>query len=282
MLADIHIHSHHSHGTKVYYDGVDSPRELLIQAKRIGLGAVAITDHDTMKGSLEARKLSGKYGIMVIAGMEVSSLKGHILALGISEPVPKGLGVEETVDRIHQQGGVAVAAHPFDIRRVGMRKLARYCDAIETFNSQNLDRISNIKALKFADKHNIPKTAGSDAHSRELLGNGVIEISPEPQDADEILKKIKRGEVSLRRRYAPLSEITRMSVRRLKLSYDYTSRYVEEHYGQPKKAVAKSLLKLVNRSPGRIDYLFLGFTYFGYAVLMVYAGVRNMFSLDRL
>lgn len=278
MLADIHIHSTHSRRTKVYYDGVNSPREILERARRIGLGAVAITDHDRIKGSLEAMKLSGKYGVMVIPGVEVTSSRGHILALGVSEVIPKGLSVEETVDKVREQAGLAIAAHPFDVRREGIGNAARHCDAVEVFNSQNLDRISNRKAEGFAEKLKMPKTAGSDAHSTGLMGNGVIEILPEPYDIDEILGKIRKGKVDLRCKYSPLSEVTRMSVRRLQLSYGYTYRYIENHYKQPKRAVAKALLSLVKRSPGCIDYLFYGLTYMGFVMLMGYSLVRNSFA----
>lgn len=279
MFADIHIHSYYSHGTKIYYDGVNSPKDILIYAKRIGLDAISITDHDTLKGSNQAIKLSKKYDITVISGMEVSSSDGHILALGISESLPKGLSAEETVDMIHERGGIAIAPHPFDIRRTGIGHLARICDAIEVFNSQNLDRVSNIKAERFANKYNIPKTAGSDAHSIELIGNGIIEIPSYP-DIDYILKKIKSGDILLRCRYSSLTDVTKMAIKRLKLSYNYTYRYINKHYSQPKRTMAKLLLNLVKRSPGKIDYVFLTLTYFGYIMILIYSGMRNILTFD--
>jgi len=89
------------------------------QAKRIGLSGIAVTDHNEIRGALEALKFSSS-DFRVIPGVEVSSAAGHILALGVEEVVARGLPADETVDRIHALGGVAVAAHPFDRLRQGV------------------------------------------------------------------------------------------------------------------------------------------------------------------
>jgi predicted metal-dependent phosphoesterase TrpH len=106
--ADLHIHTHFS-------DGADSPRDVLRWAERKRLDVIAITDHDTIEGARVAAQLAreSRSNPDVIIGEEVSSADGHILGLFLTERVPPGLSAEETVAAIHEQGGLAVAAHPF-------------------------------------------------------------------------------------------------------------------------------------------------------------------------
>lgn len=279
MLIEIHTHSTYSHGSKVYYDGVNSPEEILKEAKKKSLRAIAITDHDAIEGCLEALKLQKKYNILVLPGLEVSTRQGHVLALGVEELIPKGLSIWETIDRIHQQGGLAVATHPFDIRREGCKDLARYCDAVEVFNSMNLDRISNKWAENLAREYNLPVTAGSDAHYKKMLGSGAVEISSDIDSVDGILKAIRNRKLKLRKDYASISDITQLSVRRLRLSYQPTLDYIGENYRQPKRFVARKLLSLVKRSPGKIDYLFKALAVIAYGGITAYGLFRNLLKL---
>ena len=92
MRADLHIHSCRSRDSSV------TVVEIVQRAKALGLGCIAITDHNTLQGSRDAREIEG---ILVVPGVEVSSADGHVLAYGIAEDVPRGLRVEETVERIH-------------------------------------------------------------------------------------------------------------------------------------------------------------------------------------
>ena len=117
MKLELHTHTNYSHRSKVFYDGVNSPEEMVRQAARNGTGALVITDHDTMKGFPKARKAGRKYGIQVIPGEEVTTKRGHVVAVNIQDAIPAGLSLRETIDRIHSQGGLAIASHPFDIMR---------------------------------------------------------------------------------------------------------------------------------------------------------------------
>src|SRR5690242_4156882 len=106
-LADVHIHTSYS-------DGQPSVRDVLAYASNCtSLDVIAITDHDTIEGALEAAILAPTYRIQVIVGEEITSRQGHILGLFLRERVPPALSAEETVDAIHAQGGLAIAAHPF-------------------------------------------------------------------------------------------------------------------------------------------------------------------------
>lgn len=257
-------------------EGLNSPEEMVRHAKKIGLGALAITDHDQIKGALEAKKYAKKYGVIVIPGIEVTTYSGHMLAIGVEEFIHPGMSVEDTIDAIHSQGGIAIGDHPFDIKNEGIKEKAKLCDAVEVFNAINVERITNRKAMRFAQIHKKPKVAGSDAHCIEMLGHGVNEI--DANSIDGILKAIKKGDVEIRARYMPAGVIMRWSVSRLKKSYPYTLDYINKHYSHPKKWASKNLLSLVKRSPGRIDYLFSGMAYVSLTSAICYGAVKHVLN----
>jgi len=107
MKCDLHIHSRYS------YDSATTPKDIIDTAIKRGIQCVAITDHNNMKGSGEAAEYARNLPIIVIPGEEVKSKEGDILALGIREAIPDKLPSHETIRRIHNQGGIAIIAHPF-------------------------------------------------------------------------------------------------------------------------------------------------------------------------
>jgi hypothetical protein len=154
--ADLHVHT-------LYSDGGQSP-EAVVRAAAGRLDVVAITDHDRVAGALRARDYAREHpelGVDVVIGEEVSTLNGHLLALYLEEHVPPGLTAQESIRRIHGQGGLAVAAHPFHpLRGVarGHRSLGRMIPDLA------LDAIEVVKWM-------LPVTAGSDAHDVWYLGS---------------------------------------------------------------------------------------------------------------
>ena len=63
--ADLHLHTTHS-------DGTYTPAELVDLARRSGLAAIAVTDHDTLAGILPTRTAAAGFGLEIIAGVEIS------------------------------------------------------------------------------------------------------------------------------------------------------------------------------------------------------------------
>ena len=197
MLAvELHAHSALSH------DGRDPVDLLLEQAAAVGLDALVVTDHDEIDASLEAADLAAEFGLVGIPGMEVTSEAGHVLALGVREVVPPHLSFDETLDRIREQGGIAVIPHPFQSSRHGVaakiteEQLAT-ADAIEVYNSRLLTGLANRKADRFATEHDLPKTAGSDAHISEMVGQAVTEVAVEERSAEAILRAVAEGRTSV-------------------------------------------------------------------------------------
>jgi predicted metal-dependent phosphoesterase TrpH len=202
LAAELHCHSELSH------DGRD-PVELLVeQAAAVGLDVLAVTDHDEIDASREAAALAEEYGLVGIVGTEVSSAAGHVLGLGVSEAVPAGLAFDETLDRIHDAGGIAVVPHAYQKSRHGVashitdEQLAS-ADAIEVFNSRLLTGRGNRRAEEFALDHELPAVAGSDAHVSEMVGQAVTQIGTDDRTPEAVLDAIRAGHTSVVGRRTP-------------------------------------------------------------------------------
>jgi predicted metal-dependent phosphoesterase TrpH len=202
LSVELHTHSSLSH------DGRDPVEYLLEQAESVGLDALAVTDHDEIDASLDAAAKAPEYGLIGIPGMEITTAAGHVLALGVREAVPAGLGFEETLDRIHDQGGIAVIPHPFQSSRHGVaarisEATLATADAIEVYNSRLLTGRANRKAERFAVAHDLPMTAGSDAHIAEMVGQAITEVDADEPTAAGILDAIAAGRTSVVGRRTP-------------------------------------------------------------------------------
>ena len=196
LTVELHSHSALSH------DGRDPVDLLLEQAAAVGLDALAVTDHDEIDASIEAAQKAADHGLIGIVGMEVSSAAGHILAFGIEDLIPSGLPYDETLERIHEQGGIAVIPHPFQKSRHGVAphitedQLAS-ADAIEVYNSRLFTGRSNRHAERFAIERGLPMTAGSDAHISELVGQAITEVGADDRTPEAILEAIRHGRTSV-------------------------------------------------------------------------------------
>jgi predicted metal-dependent phosphoesterase TrpH len=185
VKADLHVHTIYSR------DSLITPEDLVFYAKKRGLTAVAITDHDTVEGAL---KIAKETDFLIIPGIEVSSRNGHIVGLNLQEPVQKGLSADETVDKIHDAGGIAVACHPFALFKgsLGKHTSAKF-DAIETINASAFPfNRSTKKAQEIANRFGISCVAGSDAHYGPAVGYAYTVIDAEPQ-VDAICNAILKG-----------------------------------------------------------------------------------------
>lgn len=173
--ADLHIHTTYSK------DGTTTVRGALKQASLVGLNVVAITDHDDIRGSLVARELASQYRLEAIPAMEVSTREGHILALFIEKPIPSGRSLIETLLRIGDQGGVAVAPHPVNplpkslqmkalVGAVAHNSAKHVIKGLEVYNMGY--QIFNHLVQKISPWLPLARTAGSDSHVYWTVGIG--------------------------------------------------------------------------------------------------------------
>lgn len=266
---ELHCHSHHSRGMKIPTEATASPAEIVRVLHRRGFSGVAITDHDRIEGWNEASSEARRLGMAFIHACEVSTLDGHVIGLGLTDAVKKGMTAEGTIDDIRSQGGIAVAPHPFDLRNEGLGLKFSLCDAAEAFNSLNLTRIENGKAEREIRKAGVSAIGGSDAHTPEMLGmtaNFIEATTPE-----EALRKIKKGQVWIEGRYTPVPVVVRWARERMLRSYGDVVAYADKNYSRPRAAFSKFMLRrFVNsRSP-----LWNGLGYAGVGLATTYSALR--------
>lgn len=179
--ADIHIHTTAS-------DGGSSPQEVLDYIQHhTDMDVVAIADHDTLDGALEAKRIheAGHYRFELIMASEITSTAGHIIGLFLTKPVPKERSPRETIELIHAQGGLAIAAHPlFTLKYIDPDMLTADGVGIDVLMSEQFDAIEIINGGPTMKNVNQrarllnrsllfrAEIGSSDAHIPEAVGKG--------------------------------------------------------------------------------------------------------------
>ena len=189
IKADFHVHGIASK------DSLSRGEDLIARAKKLGLGKLILTDHNTISGAVELQKA---YPDFVIVGEEVLTTKGEILAFFVKEEIPKGLEPIEAFRRLKEQNAFISLSHPYAMLRHGwteeeMEGFLPFLDAIETANARNQPD-QNRSAMKFAKDHGLYGTAGSDAHGVKELGSMGLSL-PDFHSADDLRKAIREAEV---------------------------------------------------------------------------------------
>ena len=192
LKMDSHIHSEYSPDSKSKID------DILKTAQKENIDIIAISDHNTVDGTSEVLRKTKNTDILAIPSIEISSTQGHILGFGCEENVPRDLSPEDTIDRIHDLGGLAIVPHPYCFYRHGLLHNTDYknlkIDAIETKNARYIVGYCNRKAKKLSEKENLPALGASDAHYWKFVGDCYSIIDAE-KDIDSILKSIVKGKV---------------------------------------------------------------------------------------
>ncbi|MBS7659329.1 MAG: PHP domain-containing protein [Candidatus Bathyarchaeia archaeon] len=187
IRADLHIHTIFSNDSSIH------PKILVEQLiAHPYINAIAVTDHNTGKGYYKVRELATAYpDVLIIPGIEVSTVHGDILLLGSAEVPPEPWTIENILDFAKEVGCLAIAAHPY--RQFGLGDLVRNYkfDAIETLNGGSSPQ-SNAMAGELAKSMGLPGVAGSDAHSPQELWTAYTEVQAS-MDLDEVLRAIKMG-----------------------------------------------------------------------------------------
>ncbi len=195
--ADLHIHTTHSDGMATVAQVLDFVEH------KTDLDLIAITDHDMFDGADEARELVARrhYRFQVLTGMEVTTLEGHLLVLGIDKPVRSLQRLDKTIAHVHEQGGIVIAPHPMSwmIRSIGRNGLLRihqhpddliYFDGFESLNPSIAGKVAakqaqelNRRILKLAE------TGGSDSHVLPTIGSAVTQFPG--TSANDLLRALK-------------------------------------------------------------------------------------------
>lgn len=188
MEVDLHMHSLYS---------PDSRSRIEAMVKRaidVGLGAIAITDHDSWEGARAASRIAPP-SLLIVPGAELKTDKGDLVALFVEQEIKSG-SFEEAVDKIHAQAGIAIVPHPGESRQVTKGAIV-IADGYEAFNA-TLSAKDNQKSVDLASGLNKPGIAVSDAHLVREIGNGRIQV-PDCTSLAELREVVLKNPVITRR-----------------------------------------------------------------------------------
>jgi predicted metal-dependent phosphoesterase TrpH len=189
--CDLHNH------TKWSVDCLVEFETIIRLCEKRGIDRIAITDHNTAEGALKMKELAPD---LVIVGEEIMTTQGELLAYYVQESIPEGLTPDETIKRLRDQGAVFSVSHPFDRLRKGawresdLLKIIDKVDAIEIFNARCMFAEDNLKAIAFAEQHNVLGTAGSDSHIGVEYGKARTILRPFEHDPEDFLDALREAE----------------------------------------------------------------------------------------
>jgi predicted metal-dependent phosphoesterase TrpH len=188
---DLHVHSTYSPDSSL------SLEQLVERMAFAGLRGIALTDHNTVRGHGALARLAEAHPeFWFLPGVEISTQEGHLLAYGVSVDPPVGAPIAETVEWVHDQGGVAALAHPFRRTHGAGRHVGEGIpiDLIETVNGHNTP-VANARADLMAASRSWRETGGSDSHEPRDLGRAYTEIPDHVQSIEDVWEALKHGEL---------------------------------------------------------------------------------------
>jgi len=187
------------------HDCAVDPADLIMHAEAIGLGAIAVTDHNVFGGALETMALAADHDLVVIPAEEVKTEgQGEVIGLFLREEIPRGLSFVDTVAAIKEQGGLVYLPHPFDRMHsipdaATLQRHLADIDIFEVYNARLLFEAYNDEALRFARKYNLTMGAGSDAHVLQGVGTGAVRMRAF-EGPEEFLLSLRSAQVLRRPR----------------------------------------------------------------------------------
>lgn len=189
---DLHVH------TQASYDAKGSILDVALEARERGLHGFAVTDHNVVPDADGLRDAMERTGLLILSGSEVSTVEGHVLALGIDKEVAKGQGLADTVRAVERQGGVAVPSHPLRaLTGIGPSALRDHADAgrihlCEAVNARER-RFVQQNTRRLLEETGLGMIGGSDAHWIHDVGTAWTRFEAVPQDAAELLALLRQG-----------------------------------------------------------------------------------------
>jgi len=180
MKVDLHVHTHYSKCANLKFEDL---RKL---TKKFNIFP-AITDHNKIEGAVKFKDC--------IIGEEINTTEGEIIGLFLNERIKPYLSIEETIEKIKEQGGIVYIPHPYDWIRINhIKRMDFKINLIEVFNGRVIQQKVNKKAVEFAEKNNIIKGVGSDTHNKLEFGRIYNEIE-EFNSPKEFLKNMKKAKL---------------------------------------------------------------------------------------
>jgi len=183
----------------VAIDGLSGIERILEVANAKNLKAIAITDHNTTIGSIEAQQLSKRYGVIVIPAMEISTSEGELLAYGLKKKLPFRIDPKDAIRQVRNDGGVVAIPHPFLKPHPRTDYTTFQKDRILELGVDAIDVFSPIYGFQeswsaFAQENSLAELGTSDAHMDILLGSVWTEFPDECKTSEDFIEAIKAKE----------------------------------------------------------------------------------------
>jgi predicted metal-dependent phosphoesterase TrpH len=218
-LVKVELHCH----TCYSKDSLMTPARLLAVARRRRIHRLAVTDHNTIEGALEAQALDPA---RFIVGLEIMTSQGELLAYFVKKSVPAGLSPEETINRLRAQEAIIGVSHPYDSIRHGsweekdLRRILPLIDAVEVFNARTMTMHPNKRANALAHHEGKLGLAGSDAHHPSEVGAVTMQM-PDFVTPSDFMRSLAQAEISGRRSSPLVHFFSRYATWRKKLGWRY-------------------------------------------------------------
>jgi predicted metal-dependent phosphoesterase TrpH len=204
MLIDLH-----SHTWPRSHDSVLNPDDLIVRARQAGLDAIVFTEHDTVWDYKSIEELRAKHNFLVLAGVEISTDDGHILAFGIDKYVFGMHRSKELAGYVENAEGAMVAAHPYRrqmpwfsrndeeyqgaLEKASRNPAYQYVQGLETQNGRGSDK-ENEFSRRLAGMMQLQGTGGTDSHAISDIGKCATYFEKEIHDERELIEAIKSGD----------------------------------------------------------------------------------------
>lgn len=191
ICVDLHVH------TRFSFDASIRPRFLAdaLHAHSFIKG-VAVTDHHTLEGYFHVQRFASAYeDLVIVPGVEVTTMLGDVIVLGVKEKPAHWSTLEPLIDFARQRNGVIVIPHPYRERGIGnaAQKIPEELGAVEVLNPDSTAEENNMADM-LAKTVNMPRVAGSDAHHIQQLWKAYTQIDADAT-VESILKAIRSGRV---------------------------------------------------------------------------------------
>lgn len=183
LYFDLHMHSRHS------FDGVMSPAHIVRIARRRGLSGIAVSDHNTIAGGLEAVAANTDPNFLVIVGAEIQTEVGDILGLFLTREISSRQSLEVIAD-IHDQGGIAILPHPYAYHQGLTPELLQQLDGVEIYNGRDKRDYSAQTYAEYVRPYDLATVANSDAHLYWEIGRACTALDIDQFDVAGVREAI--------------------------------------------------------------------------------------------
>lgn len=179
--------------------------DLIVEAKRIGLDGICLTDHNHVWRPEHVEDLRQRHGFLVLRGNEITTDQGDVLVFGLDRDIQGIIRLEDLRVEVVRTGGFMIAAHPFrgfltfGVDKLGLtpekamtRKLFQFVDAVEILNGK-VNEEENRFAAEVARRLDLVLTGGSDAHEVEEVGQYATRLSSPVRDEQDLIEALRTG-----------------------------------------------------------------------------------------